>query len=98
MAGRNVGLYRSTVKYCCTYQNDRIVQEGGFINLAKLFKIMKLRMMTKKDDTGIMIVDDDLGEEERRGEASTPELIQGPGVLPNRGTSLYIRDIRKIGL
>ena len=26
-----------------------------------------------------------------------PELIQGPGVLPNRGTSLYIRDIRKLG-
>ena len=28
----------------------------------------------------------------------SPELIQGPGVLPNRGTSLYIREIRKIGL
>jgi hypothetical protein len=29
---------------------------------------------------------------------ASPELIQGPGVLPNRGTSLYIREIRKIGL
>ena len=27
----------------------------------------------------------------------SPELIQGPGVLPNMGTSLYIRDIRKLG-
>jgi hypothetical protein len=31
---------------------------------------------------------------------STPELIQGPGVLPNRGGGqvyIYIREIRKIG-
>jgi hypothetical protein len=28
----------------------------------------------------------------------SPELIQGPRVLPKRGTSLYIREIRKNGL
>jgi hypothetical protein len=44
------------------------------------------------------MVGTDTGTSSVYAQKMSPELIQGPGVLPNRGTSLYIIDIRKIGL
>ena len=48
-----------------------------------------------KSGAGLKLVKS--GESSRPRPGTPPELIQGPGVLPNRGTSLYIRDIRKLG-